>query len=66
MRDYALEAESLSEAELRKKYAEICEAYDKMSDDVLYLYGQVSALRKELNELSAGPEKSSGKGNDKR
>lgn len=66
MRDYALEAESLPEEELRRKYAEICEAYDKMSDDVLYLHGQVSALRKELSELSAGPEKSSRKGNVER
>ena len=66
MRDYVLEAGSLSEAELRRKYAEICEAYDKMSDDILYLCGQVRALKKELSELSAGPEKSSGKGNDER
>lgn len=64
MRDYALEAESLSEAELRKKYAEICEAYDKMSDDVLYLYGQVIALKEDLRKLSANPNKSSRKGHE--
>lgn len=64
MGNYALEAESLPEEVLRKKYAEICEAYDKMSDDILYLHGQINALRKELSELTANPKKSSRKGID--
>lgn len=66
MRNYALEAESLSEEELKKKYAELCEAYDKMSNDVLYLHGQISALKKELSELSVDSKKCARKGNNDR
>ena len=52
MKDYNLEAQALPENELRKKYAELSEAYDKMSDDLLYLDWQVKSLKEELSALS--------------
>lgn len=61
MRDYALEAESLPEEELRRKYAEICEAYDKMSDDLLYLHNKVKSLESALHESTDETEAECGK-----
>ena len=60
MKDYKLEAQAMPETELRKKYAELSEAYDKMSDDLLFLEWQVRSLKDELSALLANSKNPKG------